>query len=132
MLTSPFIDLLTDSNFFAPTPHPRSSHPFHHPRSRPRNVRVLYVLALIGGCFLGAGVHKAGGTETVMWVSVAMRVGVMGWVGVLKGEESEEKVGCIEEGRKGGCEEKRVGEERKEESSRREEEPMEDRATSAA
>ncbi|KAL7413001.1 hypothetical protein BDY24DRAFT_329534, partial [Mrakia frigida] len=64
MLTSPLIDLLTDRHFFRP---------LFHPLARARNVRTLYVIALVGGSFLGAGIHKGSGTETVMWVSVGLR-----------------------------------------------------------
>lgn len=130
MLTSPFIDLLTDLNFFAPPPLPRpfvSSHPFAHPRSRPRNVRILYVFALIGGCFLGAGIHKGGGTETVMWVSVGLRLAVMVWVAVLGGEEEEKPMDKCVEKEVTGCQAEKCFQVRRlsemREESRREVEP---------
>jgi hypothetical protein len=42
MLTSPFVDLLTDPHLFVP---------FRHPHSRARNLRVLYIISLVGGSF---------------------------------------------------------------------------------
>lgn len=42
MLTSPFVDLLTDPYLFVT---------FKHPHSRARNLRVLYIFTLLGGSF---------------------------------------------------------------------------------
>jgi hypothetical protein len=139
MLTSPFIDLLTDPNFFAPLPLPPpfvSSHPFTHPRSRQRNVRSLYVFVLIGGCFIGAGIHKGGGTELVLWLSVGLRVAVVIWVvGLLPGGTDEARGGeASVEKAVGGVGEKSLNSRRvtemREEESRRKVEPRPSREQS--
>lgn len=123
MLTSPLIDLLTDPNLFLRLPH-------SDPRVRPRNTRAMYVVALVGGSFIGAAVHRKVGTEWVMWVSVMLRVGVLGWVACLGGVDDETKKGLMggrteEEGKDeaGGVIVVESERERVVEGSRREKEP---------
>lgn len=81
MLTSPFIDLFTDASFFVGV---------RDPKGRARNIRVAYVSALIGGSFLGAGVRKTAGSEATLWIGVVLKMLVVGWAVVLKGEPKEE------------------------------------------
>lgn len=74
------------------------------PRARARNIRALYLLALIGGAFVGGGLWRAGaasrggggsqgsrGTEVVLWLSVGLRVGVLVWVAVVNGPAARPK-----------------------------------------
>ena len=104
MLTSPFVDLLTDPHLFVP---------FRHPQSRARNLRVGYIFSLVGGSFrsyplflpsghsrlasdpasmlptaaVGAGLIKAHSTELVWWLAVGIRFVIFFWVVALEGEK---------------------------------------------
>ncbi|AFR94167.2 hypothetical protein C343_02239 [Cryptococcus neoformans C23] len=74
MLTSPYIDFFVDPGLFAPP---------QRPGSRSRNVRLLYICSLVGGGFVGGGIHKLGGTLPVLWLVVALRLATMIWVCLL-------------------------------------------------
>lgn len=82
MLTSPFIDLFTDPHFFVP---------LFSPKGRARNIRAMYVTSLIGGSFLGAGLRRTAGSEATLWVGVALKVMVLVWAGLVRGEKKQEE-----------------------------------------
>lgn len=74
MLTSPYIDFLVDPGLFGP---------LNNPGSRTRNVRLLYLISLIGGGFVGGGFQHAGGTVAVIWLAVGLRLATMVWILLL-------------------------------------------------
>jgi hypothetical protein len=74
MLTSPYIDFLVDPALFKS---------FRGDGTRKRNVRFLYILALVGGGFVGGGVQKGGGTVAVLWLGMGLRVITMIWIAIL-------------------------------------------------
>ncbi|RSH88901.1 hypothetical protein EHS25_002563 [Saitozyma podzolica] len=64
MLTSPYIDFLVDPALFKSV---------RGDGTRKRNVRFLYILALVGGGFVGGGVQQGGGTKAVLWLGMGLR-----------------------------------------------------------
>lgn len=80
MLTSPFIDFMIDPRLFKGV---------SAPESRPRNVRLLYLVSLTGGAFVGGGLHRAGGTLTVLWVAFGLKMIVMAWICLARNDEEE-------------------------------------------
>jgi uncharacterized membrane protein YoaK (UPF0700 family) len=78
MLTSPFVDFMIDPQLFKGV---------SGAESRPRNVRLLYLLSLIVGAFVGGGLHRAGGTLTVLWVAFGLKLLVMAWICLLRYDE---------------------------------------------
>jgi hypothetical protein len=74
MLTSPYIDFLVDPGLFGP---------LNKPGSRSRNIRLLYLICLIGGGFVGGGFQHAGGTLAVLWLAVGLRLATMVWIVLL-------------------------------------------------
>jgi uncharacterized membrane protein YoaK (UPF0700 family) len=69
-MTSTFVDFVADHYLFAA---------WSDPRATPRNRRVLYVVAMIGGSFVGAAMHKYSSS----WAVVAVAVGIKALVLVL-------------------------------------------------
>lgn len=80
MLTSPYIDFMIDPNLFSP---------LREPNSRSRNVRLLYLVSLISGGFVGGGLQRAGGTLTVLWVAFSLKMLVMGWICLVDRREED-------------------------------------------
>lgn len=66
MLTSPFVDLLTDPYLFSLTVS--ESH------NTARNRRASYIVSLIAGCFIGATIHKYAGSKVVVLVAGSLKV----------------------------------------------------------
>jgi uncharacterized membrane protein YfcA len=69
MLTSPLVDLVTDPHLFSTT--------FRKPQNNARSRRVTYIIALVVGVFLGAGIHKHAGPEVVILLAGCMKFGVL-------------------------------------------------------
>lgn len=80
MLTSPYIDFLVDPALFKSV---------RGDGTRKRNVRFLYILALVGGGFVGGGVQHGGGTVAVLWLGMGLRGVTMVWVGMLRRRAGE-------------------------------------------
>jgi hypothetical protein len=74
MLTSPYIDFLVDPALFKSV---------RGDGTRKRNVRFLYILALVGGGFVGGGVQQGGGTKAVLWLGMGLRGITMVWIAML-------------------------------------------------
>lgn len=64
-MTSSYVDLMADKHLFVG---------FRHPKAGPRNRRLTYILAMIGGGFLGAVVHRYGGSWVVVVVTIALKL----------------------------------------------------------
>ncbi|KAG1728336.1 DUF1275 domain protein [Suillus lakei] len=81
MLTSPFIDFLTDRYLFTGS--------WSNVKVTGRNRRLFYISALWGGAFVGAAMHRYSGSKEVILMVGFMKVGVMAsfW---FNGEEGDE------------------------------------------
>ncbi|ORY83159.1 hypothetical protein BCR37DRAFT_379146 [Protomyces lactucae-debilis] len=69
MLTSPLVDLVTDPHLFSTS--------FHKAHDNPRSRRVSYIVALVVGVFLGAGIHKHAGPEVVILIAGCMKLVIL-------------------------------------------------------
>ncbi|KAJ8589452.1 hypothetical protein M405DRAFT_881592 [Rhizopogon salebrosus TDB-379] len=69
MLTSPFIDFLTDRHLFAGS--------WNDGKLMGRNRRLCYISAIWGGAFLGAIMHRYWGSKEVILMVGCMKLGIM-------------------------------------------------------
>lgn len=69
MLTSPLTDLITDKDLFKS---------WRNPRCRERNRRVIYIISIVGGAFVGAALHKHKGTGPVIILTIAVKAIMLG------------------------------------------------------
>ncbi|OJA10968.1 hypothetical protein AZE42_08489 [Rhizopogon vesiculosus] len=69
MLTSPFIDFLTDRHLFSGSWSDR--------KLMSRNRRLCYISAIWGGAFLGAVMHRYSGSKEVILMVGCMKLGIM-------------------------------------------------------
>lgn len=67
-MTSSYVDLMADAHLFKP---------WSHPDAGPRNRRVMYVFAMVGGGLLGAGVHKSAGSWVVVLLTMIIKIFVL-------------------------------------------------------
>jgi uncharacterized membrane protein YoaK (UPF0700 family) len=67
-MTSSYVDLMSDKYLFKG---------IRHPKAGPRNRRLAYILAMIIGAFLGAAIHKFGGSWEVVVVTIALKMLVL-------------------------------------------------------
>ena len=76
-MTSSYVDLVADKYLFAG---------FRHPKAGPRNRRLIYVLVMVGGGFLGAAVHRYAGSWPVVAITIVLKVVVLGLMSVAEAE----------------------------------------------
>jgi uncharacterized membrane protein YoaK (UPF0700 family) len=77
-MTSTFVDFVADHYLFAA---------WGDPKATPRNRRIMYVIAMIGGSFIGAVLHKYAMSWVVVAVSVGVKTAVLVFVSVAVAEE---------------------------------------------
>ena len=77
-MTSTFVDFVADHYLFAA---------WSDPRATPRNRRVMYVIAMIGGSFIGAAMHRYSSSWAVVAVSVAVKSVVLVLISVAAADE---------------------------------------------
>lgn len=77
-MTSSYVDLMSDKYLFVG---------FRHKKAGPRNRRMLYILAMIVGGFLGAVIHKWAGSWAVVAVTIALKVLCWVLIALAVGEE---------------------------------------------
>ena len=85
-MTSSYVDLVADPNLFVG---------FRHPDAGPRNKRLAYIGAMIGGALMGAGLHRYAGSWVVVVVTVTLKGVVLAIFGMAKGEVGGEVEGCV-------------------------------------
>jgi uncharacterized membrane protein YoaK (UPF0700 family) len=77
-MTSSYVDLMSDKYLFVG---------FRHKKAGPRNRRMLYILAMIVGGFMGAVIHKWAGSWAVVAVTIALKVLCLVLIALAVGEE---------------------------------------------
>lgn len=65
------IDLITDPRLFQLA--------WHKPELNSRNRRLVYIVSLVSGSFVGAFVDRTVGLECVLGIALGLKVGVVGW-----------------------------------------------------
>ncbi|KAJ9103755.1 hypothetical protein QFC21_002215 [Naganishia friedmannii] len=66
MLSTPIVDLIVDPNLFKLS--------MSDPSVQPRNRRAAHIFSMVIGSFVGAFMHKASGTVSVMAMSIGIKV----------------------------------------------------------
>lgn len=66
MLSTPIVDLIVDPNLFKLS--------LSDPSVRPRNRRAAHIFSMVVGSFVGAFMHKASGTVSVIAMSIGIKV----------------------------------------------------------
>lgn len=89
LLTSPYVDFLSSRLLLSPSPLASSSTlPSSNPHTR--KIQRVYLVVFILGVLAGGWGFGQWGFGGVVGVSLALRVGVLGWVGLAEVEVDKE------------------------------------------